>query len=620
MAALLCAGTQAKRRRQLHALDEALNRILETLQPAAARHAAAALAHQQQQQQQETGPSSTTRTVVAPVAAAAAAAAGRSHANGAVGSGQHLTSMSVTEVASLTDSLSPAAHKALESDLGSYCSLCHQLNMQKLEFPCAFAAALASEVTGQRQRRERLAAAASEGGDLGKWVSDTVGAVRCSTAAAAAAEHGSGGSMEQPRQQQQQQEAPVAAAADGQHSTAKPTASLHKQQLNVSVRVCELETTFAGPVRLHSPTHTKPLSTIRLGAGRSAAAAAAAADPDACVRLQRPLSEVIAAANAQLAGRYRKQVAAGLWELCERLKGATAPAAAPASAVGAGSIPQPPQDQSAQPAAAGAAAAAATKGKEEGVVGTGRTGGAASGGDVFALLALLRRMMLWPVTAELLRTTAAGKQVAALKQHPDPQVSTLAEQVVQQWRASLARQAMAAAAAKARKDTEKGGRFDKMLAAEGKGGTSGREGLVVDTALQSKVVGMMRDALLDHQKAVMAAEQQLRKGTSGRQEQQQLAPEQQQLQQLAERLEAAVQQYIQQQAQQEAAGAAGSAAAAAAGGGAGAAGVTQSPAVLLQTYKARVRMLCTGLRYPDGVAPELIAGDRAVEEVGTSVG
>jgi hypothetical protein len=31
-------------------------------------------------------------------------------------------------------------------------------------------------------------------------------------------------------------------------------------------------------------------------------------------------------------------------------------------------------------------------------------------------------MMLWPVTAELLRATAAGKQVAALKQHPDPQV------------------------------------------------------------------------------------------------------------------------------------------------------------------------------------------------------
>jgi hypothetical protein len=46
----------------------------------------------------------------------------------------------------------------------------------------------------------------------------------------------------------------------------------------------------------------------------------------------------------------------------------------------------------------------------------------AAGGDVFSLLALLRRMMLWPVTAELLRATAAGKQVAALKQHPDPQV------------------------------------------------------------------------------------------------------------------------------------------------------------------------------------------------------
>lgn len=55
--------------------------------------------------------------------------------------------------------------------------------------------------------------------------------------------------------------------------------------------------------------------------------------------------------------------------------------------------------------------------------------------------------------------------------------------------------------------------------------------------------------------------------------------------------------------------------AAAAGGGSSAAAAGQTAAAQLQTYKARVRMLCTGLRYPDGVSPELIAGDRSPDEV-----
>jgi hypothetical protein len=72
-----------------------------------------------------------------------------------------------------------------------------------------------------------------------------------------------------------------------------------------------------------------------------------------------------------------------------------------------------------------------------------------------------------------------------------------------------------------------------------------------------------------------------------------------------------VQRHIRQQAQQ----ADDTTAAAAAAGGSSAAAAVQTAAVQLQTYKARVRMLCTGLRYPDGVSPELIAGDRSADEV-----
>jgi hypothetical protein len=571
--------------------------------------------------------------------------------------------MSVTQVSELTASLAPAVHKALETDLGSYCRLCNQLNMQKLEFPCAFAGALLEEVVQQRQQRERLAAAAAAGagGDLVQdWVQDAVGSVAAPAAAAvepdcpdpaAGGDAGGAGDSSRgqrvgsaaPQQEQQQGDSAAAAAAgadrpdsEAQPGPSKPPSSLQKQGLRVSVRVCELETTFAGPVRLQNPTHLKPLSSIRLGGGRSAAAAAAAAaaaDPDACVRLGRPLSEVIAAANAQLAGRYRKQVASGLWELCERLKGAAA--APPAAAAAGGSNAQQEQQQqevpqpTARPSSAGA----------------GNNSSSSSGGsDVFGLLSLLRRMMLWPVTADLLRTTAAGKQVAALKQHPDPHVSALADQVVQQWRASLARQAVAAAAAKARKDTEKGGK-----AGDGKGGKPGAEeggkgGLVVETGLRHKVVGMLWEALCFHRKAVMSAaaaaaeleleggrqlgKQPANKGTEQQQQdanqqqqqqQQQLAAERPKLQQLAESLEAALQQHIQQQQQAQPPGstAAGSTAgtsptaAAAAGGGRGG----QSPAVLLQAYKARVRMLCTGLRYPDGVSAELLSGSRPPQEV-----
>ncbi len=38
----------------------------------------------------------------------------------------------------------------------------------------------------------------------------------------------------------------------------------------------------------------------------------------------------------------------------------------------------------------------------------------------------------------------------------------------------------------------------------------------------------------------------------------------------------------------------------------------------VQEYKSRARMLCTGLRYEDGISPQLIAGEREPREVGGS--
>lgn len=274
------------------------------------------------------------------------------------------------------------------------------------------------------------------------------------------------------------------------------------------------------------------------------------------------------------------------------------------------------------------------------------SGSDSGGGDVYSLLSLLRRMLLWPVTAELLRTTAAGKQVSALKQHPNAQVSALAEHVVHTWRASLAQQAMAAAAAKAaRKDhTKKGGKGDSMLAAQEKGGKDGGgpARLAVDEALRVKVVSMLRDAMLDHRRTVLAdkpqekQQQQQEEGTAEpapsnskkqdapkqqqqQQQEAQLSEERPKLQLLAEALEAGVQQFILQQQQQAQQPASTATTLATGGGSGGPSTLSSSAADLLQAYKTRVRMLCTGLRYPDGVSADLIAGHRRAQEVGVGV-
>jgi hypothetical protein len=102
-----------------------------------------------------------------------------------------------------------------------------------------------------------------------------------------------------------------------------------------------------------------------------------------------PCGQVIAAANAALEGRYERQMAAGFREMAARLAAANAAIAA---------------------AAAGGAPAA-------------RAGGAPSEvEDAYSLLSLLRRLALWPVSVQLLRSTAVGKEVAALRRHSCLQV------------------------------------------------------------------------------------------------------------------------------------------------------------------------------------------------------
>jgi hypothetical protein len=83
-------------------LDDALNRVLEVLQRAAARKAAAAALAARLQH--TSGP-----------AAAAAAAAGS------------LAQLNVADVAALVSQLAPEVQRAVEDDLGAYTSMCMKL-------------------------------------------------------------------------------------------------------------------------------------------------------------------------------------------------------------------------------------------------------------------------------------------------------------------------------------------------------------------------------------------------------------------------------------------------------------------------------------------------------------
>jgi hypothetical protein len=358
-----------------------------------------------------------------------------------------------------------------------------------------------------------------------------------------------------------------------------------------------------------------------LSAGSAAAAAAAGVGVGSAaeqVKSGRPLHEVIAAANAQLAVRYRRQVASGLRELCEKLqagagggnRGSSAAAAAGGTArADVTSVTAAAADvQGSGDDASRDQAAAAAEGENE-------------DGDEYATLSLLRRLQLWPVTAELLRSTAAGKQVSSLaKNHPSQMVRSLASQVVAQWKALLAMQAAAAAKAAAQKQAE-----DEKAAGKGASskGSKAAEGLI-EEGLRSRVVVMIKDALAEHRGKVLQQQQQHQH--QQRQQQQDgsaaaaaakssvPAEEIPQLQALAQQLEQELHTHIvSNNSSSNSSRTAGAAAAAAGRPGSGSSSSSSGSAVT--DYKKQARMLCTGLRYPDGIAGQLLKGERAPREV-----
>ena len=150
------------------------------------------------------------------------------------------------------------------------------------------------------------------------------------------------------------------------------------------------------------------------------------------VREGRPLTEVIAAANAELSSRYERHAQAGLREICVRLREAAS--AALAGSDGGASDAQQQQQRSAcvppgPPASGGdGSGTSGSAGAGGAVDGSGAAGGDAGGevreqrDDLYLLVSLLRRLLLWPVTGELLQATQAGRVVGQLRKHPNEQV------------------------------------------------------------------------------------------------------------------------------------------------------------------------------------------------------
>jgi hypothetical protein len=390
-----------------------------------------------------------------------------------------------------------------------------------------------------------------------------------------------------------------------------------KEQLQVSLQMCQLEETFAGAIKLKhvDASSSQPLPSMKLSsnAASKAAAAAAAGSAEGRVRSGRPLSEVIAAANAQLAGRYQQQVAAGLKELSERLSKSAAK-----SSSSTGPTPATPSvtTDAAKP---GDSSRWRPQQATTGTTGSGTSDAEQAADDeahdheteeedeedVYATLSLLRRLLLWPVSANLLRATAAGKRVAALKLHPNPMVSTLAAQLVNHWRTLLIKQRTEGTAVQVAKEP-----VARNTAAATVGQTSASAPLI-DASLRGRVMKQMADALLEHSKAAAVADtaDSSRSDTlpaKGAADQQQQLQPREELLQLAKELEGELHAHVTNTSLTVRANPGSSL-----GASAGQSG--QHPA--LQEYKSRARMLCTGLRHRDGVAAELLSGSRVVKEV-----
>ncbi|KAG2435439.1 hypothetical protein HYH02_011939 [Chlamydomonas schloesseri] len=227
---------------------------------------------------------------------------------------------------------------------------------------------------------------------------------------------------------------------------------------------------------------------------------------DRKVRKNRPISEVIAAANAALDGAYERRLAAGFRDICARLAAANAAAAAATAAAVAAA-----KAGAADAAAVAAAAATAAGGAD----------GAAATADSYELLSLLRRLSMWPVGVEQLRATAVGREVAALKKHECPQVANLARTLIARWKAVAASHAAATAAAAAA-TANGGGAGAGSKPGGGAAATAQRAGSAtpsggaaaaaaaaaasaIDEGLRTRARSMLTDALKAHATAAAAA-------------------------------------------------------------------------------------------------------------------
>ncbi|GIL80968.1 hypothetical protein Vretifemale_10107 [Volvox reticuliferus] len=510
-------------------MERALSRILELLQPAA--DAAAA-------------------TAAAPAAATAAGA------GGTAATGGDLMALSVSEMAALArKGLSPESRRALEADLGQYVQLAEALRVEMPEMPLPFAAALREKLTADREARERASAAlrrSAEAGDVDGGPS--VGTPDVQVAVCELEETFSGPIFLTPTRTTQRAPDSSSGGGDRAGPSARPRDGGASEEPGTELAAVAT----APPPRLRG----RPLqgqSRGRQGASgaggrirsRGAADSGGSSSLERNVRKNRPLSEIIAAANASLDSRYERQLAAGFRELCARLTTATA-AAATAAAAAAATAKDGPDGQ---PASAGASATIA----------------APYGEDVYDLLSLLRRLSLWPVTVERLRVTGAGREVAKLRKHSCPQVAHLARTLIARWKA-LAANASAAnnkpngkaagVAAKGRATSP----TDPEVAAAAAATAVANRTAIVDEQLREKVRTMLAASLRTHVEAAARAGNRVPEPAD-------LGPERLAL--TAHDLEAAVFQAHGQDG---------------------------------TSYKSQTRMLVGALKHADGVAVDLLSG------------
>ncbi len=495
-----------------------------------------------------------------------------------------------------------------------------------LELPLPFASALAAQLLDARRRREKatttgrfawveklLAGAAKAAAPAAAPADATQGAAAAGRSAQPAADGtatppaAAAGPQQQQKQQQQQQE---------EEQQPSRRSDLTAQGFGVEVRVSQLEEVFTGAIQLEAQGPAgasllggslRPLQRSanqrgqqqqrhrhkhRRGGGLTAEAAVAEG---------RPLSAVIAAANAELRGWVEKRAAAGLSQLCARMERA------------AGS------------SSAAAAAAAGSSGAPRALAGS-------SGGDVCTVLALLRRLQLWPADVETLKATGAGKRVGQLRRHANPVVAALASSVVNAWRAQLEVASAAAAAASAAAAKRKSSGIQRQSSGGSEGQAAAAAAAVTAAAAEAeahrgKARRLLVNALRDHLRAVQQEDARQRR----REEEQKKVAEEEDKSMSSPKgaaaepppseselaaLAAAVEEALFDAATLKSGRGGGGGGGGGSAGGDGAAAAAAAAARLAgggwkAPYSSRVKAVAAALRHADGVACQLLTGQLA---------